>query len=551
MNAATVRLAGTHVNIAPLALPSPEHELTDPMRTIGASGRHVTVPGTVPEHEADSSSDYDEGNESLSDSVLIESDVDFAKIHANILSPDFRKFGDRQERKGFEESPSVVTTPGGTKRRVRISQELKKFWRGTRDVDGPSGSYDEPDEDDVPVLSPTPKDRVKAVKFNVALEDDYFTRGREFSGSSSHNIQSSADTNGGLTPSELEISSCLTSTDSVADLADPSQNLSISGTAQLTASPQPAKMSFSSSSFNSRGPGGSNIVPSSIPIPTPLLSAYSFPYPYDRSHVVMHPHPGGAMTVPVPSVASNNPPSFIEVSPSAINIPEPNAMDGLPSRRIALMRQISAPLPVGSGSSATLGGKMDVGMPMPPQVLPSLTEAEKNNMLLGSEDTFPSVENSMLEAPFSINSREQPAPPLEKSKTTSGMLSNSASIEAMGVLINAGQSPSMRAAKEEQMFRELGYLAAPNPPDEVERRRALYKCVHFFEFDFEKNYMSITPYRFNIWNTGSDLNFDRIAHLAKLVFNTKGVFISLVDGNEQWLKSECMAWSFLPVVDSC
>jgi hypothetical protein len=32
-----------------------------------------------------------------------------------------------------------------------------------------------------------------------------------------------------------------------------------------------------------------------------------------------------------------------------------------------------------------------------------------------------------------------------------------------------------RAAKEEQMFHELGYLAAPNPPDELERRRALYK----------------------------------------------------------------------------
>lgn len=41
------------------------------------------------------------------------------------------------------------------------------------------------------------------------------------------------------------------------------------------------------------------------------------------------------------------------------------------------------------------------------------------------------------------------------------------------------------------------------------------------------------PHRFNIWNTGPDLNFDRIAHLAKLVFNTKGVVISLIDGNEQ------------------
>ena len=34
-----------------------------------------------------------------------------------------------------------------------------------------------------------------------------------------------------------------------------------------------------------------------------------------------------------------------------------------------------------------------------------------------------------------------------------------------------------RAAKEEQMYTELGYLAPPNPPDELERRRALYKSV--------------------------------------------------------------------------
>jgi hypothetical protein len=32
-----------------------------------------------------------------------------------------------------------------------------------------------------------------------------------------------------------------------------------------------------------------------------------------------------------------------------------------------------------------------------------------------------------------------------------------------------------RAAKEEQIFAELGYLAPPNPPDEWERRRALSK----------------------------------------------------------------------------
>ena len=33
-----------------------------------------------------------------------------------------------------------------------------------------------------------------------------------------------------------------------------------------------------------------------------------------------------------------------------------------------------------------------------------------------------------------------------------------------------------RVTKEEQIYAELGYLVPPNPPDEIERRRALYKC---------------------------------------------------------------------------
>ncbi|KAI9000649.1 hypothetical protein BD414DRAFT_472325 [Trametes punicea] len=68
------------------------------------------------------------------------------------------------------------------------------------------------------------------------------------------------------------------------------------------------------------------------------------------------------------------------------------------------------------------------------------------------------------------------------------------------------------------MFQELGYLAPPNPPNELERRRALYK--------------------YNIWGTGRDPNFDRIAHLVKLVFNTRIVVIALIDGTEQFFKSE-------------
>jgi hypothetical protein len=36
--------------------------------------------------------------------------------------------------------------------------------------------------------------------------------------------------------------------------------------------------------------------------------------------------------------------------------------------------------------------------------------------------------------------------------------------------------------------------------------------------------------------TGHDVNFDRIAHLAKLVFRTKMVMIVLIDEKKQWHK---------------
>ncbi|KAF9453468.1 hypothetical protein P691DRAFT_792535 [Macrolepiota fuliginosa MF-IS2] len=87
------------------------------------------------------------------------------------------------------------------------------------------------------------------------------------------------------------------------------------------------------------------------------------------------------------------------------------------------------------------------------------------------------------------------------------------------IVSDAPQSTKVhRLSKEEQLFDELQYLVPPDPPDELERRRALYK--------------------YNILNTGPDMNFDRIAHLAKLVFNTKGVVISLIDAGEIWYKSE-------------
>ena len=57
---ATMRLAAAHVDISPLALPSPEHELTDPMRGVtaaipGSHSRHSSLGGTVAAATAGSS----------------------------------------------------------------------------------------------------------------------------------------------------------------------------------------------------------------------------------------------------------------------------------------------------------------------------------------------------------------------------------------------------------------------------------------------------------------------------------------------------------------
>nr|XP_019046419.1 two-component system sensor protein [Kwoniella bestiolae CBS 10118]OCF25349.1 two-component system sensor protein [Kwoniella bestiolae CBS 10118] len=84
---------------------------------------------------------------------------------------------------------------------------------------------------------------------------------------------------------------------------------------------------------------------------------------------------------------------------------------------------------------------------------------------------------------------------------------------------SADQIPSMALPQDMgPLYDRLGWLPAPLPPDETARRRALY--------------------RFNILHTAADLNFDRIAHMAKLVFNPKIVLIALIDSETQWHKTQ-------------
>lgn len=80
------------------------------------------------------------------------------------------------------------------------------------------------------------------------------------------------------------------------------------------------------------------------------------------------------------------------------------------------------------------------------------------------------------------------------------------------------------------LYDRLGWLPALNPPNEIARRKALY--------------------RFGILYTSSDVNFDRIAHMAKLVFNTKLVLIALTDVDKQWNKSRAGSAGPKPMEES-
>jgi hypothetical protein len=73
-----------------------------------------------------------------------------------------------------------------------------------------------------------------------------------------------------------------------------------------------------------------------------------------------------------------------------------------------------------------------------------------------------------------------------------------------------------RALSFEEHYLEKGYLRAPLPSNDLQRRKALY--------------------RFKLLHTAQDANFDRIAQLAKLVFSTRIVLISLVDEDYNWHK---------------
>lgn len=104
-------------------------------------------------------------------------------------------------------------------------------------------------------------------------------------------------------------------------------------------------------------------------------------------------------------------------------------------------------------------------------------------------------------------------------------------LQVAGVHLNASASePELH----ETWYNRMGYLLPPMPSDEVEGRRAL----HRFGLTAGVIPLLTDDYRYNVLHTAKDVNFDRITYLAKLVFNTKMVLVSLIDEKHQWQKSE-------------
>ncbi|KLO17145.1 hypothetical protein SCHPADRAFT_847062 [Schizopora paradoxa] len=198
-----------------------------------------------------------------------------------------------------------------------------------------------------------------------------------------------------------------------------------------------------------------------------------------------------------------------------------------PSRRSTLNRQSSSPLPERRGSDVnihtvfgenrtlitggdegtdehiSLGGKEVHAHPGPAPLGAGAAEGV-STLAAGNPPVTPIMHPDAQAATSTIGasgSRTTPARPgLERAQS-----------------MRTGRS-NPRVGSDEEDFLSKGYLVAPYPRDEIERRRALYK--------------------FNIMHTMPDANFDRIAYLAKLVFSTKIGVISLLDESEEWFKME-------------
>jgi hypothetical protein len=201
------------------------------------------------------------------------------------------------------------------------------------------------------------------------------------------------------------------------------------------------------------------------------------------------------------------PPSYLPTiagSPATTPLEHPDDRSSL-SRQPSLDRSRTSPL----GRSSARGGIINTRIPPASAPLEKTIEAE------ATTDYFGTI-----------------SPPHFERQASHQSGGSSATVTAEGTPMIRTRTPDHSTLKTDpdayvppllaepadlgELYHKLGWLPAPLPPNEEARRRALY--------------------RFNILHSAPDVNFDRIAHMAKLVFSTKIVAIALIDGSKQWYK---------------
>jgi len=203
----------------------------------------------------------------------------------------------------------------------------------------------------------------------------------------------------------------------------------------------------------------------------------------------------------------------IAASPAGTPLEHPSSSKGKNKAPSELPRRATSP----THTHRSLGPGGIVKQRIPPATAPveKTVEAENDEDYFGSAIASPFFDRQQSYQSQSSGSNQtvtQQATPMQRhdAPETSSLPSDSPKLSP--------PPPFAEPGDVGPLYEKYGWLAAPLPPNELARRKALY--------------------RFNILHTSPDVNFDRIAHMAKLVFNTKIVIIGLTDTDSQWHKTE-------------
>jgi hypothetical protein len=196
----------------------------------------------------------------------------------------------------------------------------------------------------------------------------------------------------------------------------------------------------------------------------------------------------------------------IQASPAGTPYEHPNQQSLHPNQQIQLPRTLSNP----KG-----GGIVSSRIPPASAPLEKTIEAESTTDYFGYAASANALLDSEPDSQTSSSTVTSGPTPQGQTKTP-----DARDFRKLLPVEDEIQLPPMMTNPSEMgaMYEKLGWLPAPFTPHEAARRKALY--------------------RFNILHTAPDVNFDRIAHMAKLVFSTKIVAIVLIDGETQWYKTE-------------